>query len=273
MKVTRLIVIACVLFALIAPLPAAAQSTSESPYYVDVKGSVYNQAFPVNGARVTLWTVDPVNLVQLDQVSQTVTDSRGVFIFPYVVFQPGAGTFQYMVRAERGSDVALALVYTYPPTGVDEPAYVAPVVMDISVPSRYSEVTVNVFSTASNASKVPVPVPGASLTLFAYDQKTGNRTQIGSAVTTDSAGQHVYGSLQYGMYIVRAEKAGLYREQQFAAYQQVVGNVNLNTDMPIPTPTPTPVPGASPGARATPGFEAVAVLIALLGAALYLRRA
>jgi hypothetical protein len=63
------------------------------------------------------------------------------------------------------------------------------------------------------------------------------------------------------MYIVRAEKGGMYKEQQFAAYQQTVGNVNLNTDMPIPTPTPTPGPTAAQG-TGTPGFEAIAALIA-----------
>ncbi len=41
-----------------------------------------------------------------------------------------------------------------------------------------------------------------------------------------------------------------------------------------PRATPTPVPTATPGpTSSTPGFEAVVALIALLGGALYLRRA
>ena len=271
MRLTRLIIIGCVLFALIVPLQAVAQTSEPSNYYGTVAGMVYSAAFPVSGATVTLSTYDPVGKIEMSAITSTTTDSRGGFSFPYVVFQTGK-QFQYIVRADRGSSTAMALVYSYPAKD-DVPVYVAPITLDVSTPSMYSSVTVNVFSTATSADK-PVPVPGATLTLYSVDLNSGNLTQIGQPATTDSNGQYTYGSLPYGMYVVRAEKSGLYKEQQFAAYQQAVNNVNLNTDLAVPSPTPTPSPTATPGkSSATPGFEAAAALIALLGAALYLRRA
>lgn len=274
----RLVIIACVLFALIAPLEVIAQS---SPYYADVKGTVYSQAFRANGAKVTLYTYDPVARVQLDAQASVYTDSTGTFDFTNVVFKPDKGQFQYIVRADKGSSSALALVYALPPTANDS-AYVATINMDLSVPSMYSETTVTVWSTQGKTTTHTNldPVPGVKLTLYSVDLSGSNRTQIGTTVTTDYNGQHVFSGLPYGMYVVRAENGGQYGEQSFAAYQQIT-STSLSANLPIPSVSPTPKPGAttapgenpSGGFLGIPGFEAVAALIALLGAALCLRRA
>jgi PGF-CTERM protein len=268
-RFTRLIVIACVLFALIVPLQAFAQSA-----YGDVKGTVYSQAFRANGAKVTLWSMDPVTHVQDAQIGTPVyTNDRGEFLFSYAPFKTGQ-QFQYMVRAEKGSDVAIAWVYYLPKDG-DIPAYVAPISMDLSAPSQTSEVTVTAWSTEGQVTTHSnlVPVPGVKLTLYTVDPTSGNKTVLLDNKLTDSAGQYVY-NVPYGLYVVRAEKSVLYTEQSFAAYQQIT-STSLSTTMPVPCPTPTPAPTATPGpsGTSTPGFEAIAALIALLGGALYLRRA
>ena len=154
MRFTRLIVIACVLFALIVPLQAFAQSS----YYGDVKGTVYSQAFRATGVKVTLWSMDPVTHVQDAQVGTPVyTNERGEFAFSYAPFKVDK-QFQYMVRAEKGSDVAIAWVYSLPAEG-DIPVYVAPINMDLSVPSQTSEVTVTVWSTEGQVTKTPTSCP------------------------------------------------------------------------------------------------------------------
>ncbi|HEY3274570.1 MAG TPA: PGF-CTERM sorting domain-containing protein [Methanocella sp.] len=270
MRFTRLIIIACVLFALIVPLQALAQSS----YYGDVKGTVFSQAFRAPGAKVTLWSMDPVTHVQDAQIgSPTYTNDRGEFSFSYAPFKIGQ-QFQYMVRAEKGSDVALAWVYSLPAEG-DIPVYVAPINMDLSVPSQTSEVTVTVWSTEGQVTKNSnlVPVPGVKLTLYTLDPATGNKTVLLENKVTDSAGQYVF-NVPYGSYVVRAEKSGQYGEQSFAAYQQLT-STSLSTNLPVPSPTPTPAATAAPGATgtSTPGFEAFVALIALIGGALYLRRA
>ncbi|OPY28800.1 MAG: hypothetical protein A4E28_01324 [Methanocella sp. PtaU1.Bin125] len=279
MRYTRLIIIACVLFALIAPMQALAQSAS---YYGDVKGTVYSQAFKAPGAKVTLYTWDPVNRMQLDEKASAYTDDSGNFNFNYVVFQPDR-QFQYVVRADKGSSSALALVYALPPTN-DSSVYVAPINMDLSVPSMYTDATVTVWSTqATTTTHTNLgPVPGVKLLLYAVDMASGNRSLIGSSYTTDANGQHTYTGLPYGLYVARAESMGQAAEQSFAAYQQI-RSVDIYSSLPIPSPTPTPKPSAtagpggnnqtSGGGFGIPGFEAVAALIALLGGALYLRRA
>jgi PGF-CTERM protein len=258
-----------VLFALIVPLQAFAQSA----YYGDVKGTVYSQAFRQPGVKVTLWSMDPVSHVQDVQKSSTTTNPQGEFSFPYVVFQPGK-QFQYMVRAEKGSDVAIAWVYALPAEG-DIPVYVAAINMDLSVPSQTSEATVTVWSTQGQVTGHSnlAPVPGVKLTLFSIDPASGNRTVLFENKVTNSNGQYVY-NIPYGTYVVRAEKSGQYGEQSFAVYQQIT-STSLSTNLPIPSPTPTPAPSATPGPSGTPtpGFEAFLALIALLGGALYLRRA
>ena len=118
-----------------------------------------------------------------------------------------------------------------------------------------------------------MPVPGVKLTLYTIDPVSGNKTVLLDNKVTNSAGQYVY-NIPYGSYVVRAEKSGQYGEQSFAAYQQIA-STSLSTNLPVPSPTPTPVPTATPGTSgtSTPGFEAFVALIALLGGALYLRRA
>jgi PGF-CTERM protein len=280
-RYTRLIIIACVLCALVFPLQAFAEST---PFYGDVKGTVYSQAFRAPGATVTLKTLDPVTGVETGNVASTTTDSTGNFKFDYVVFSPDK-QFQYMIRADKGSSSALAWVYALPPTN-DSEAYVAPINMDLSVPSRYTDATVTVWSTQARSTtntNLGV-VPRVMLRLYKVDLDSRNRTQVGATYTTDNNGQYTFTGLPYGLYVVRAESMGQSAEQQFAAYQQIC-SVGIISNLPIPSPTPTPKPTATPGPGAgnqtstgggffgIPGFEAVAALIALLGAALYLRRA
>jgi PGF-CTERM protein len=270
-RITRLIVIACVLFALIVPLQAFAQSA----YYGDVKGTVYSQAFRAPGVKVTLYTMDPVSHMPAEEKATATTDSNGEFNFQYVVFQP-AGQFQYQVRAQRGSDAAYAWVFALPAEAAsDIPVYVAPINMDLSVPSGTSEATVTVWSTQGQVTSHSnlAPVPGVKLTLYSYDPATGNRTVVIDNKISDSNGQGIYSNIPYGTYVVRAEKSGQYGEQSFAAYQQIT-STSLSANLPIPSPTPTPAPTATPGpsSTTTPGFEAFVALIALLGGALYLRR-
>ncbi len=151
----------------------------------------------------------------------------------------------------------------------------APINLDLSVPSQSSETTVTVWSTQGQVTSDSniAPVPGVKLTLYSYDPATGNRTVAVDNKVTNANGQVVY-NVPYGSYVVRAEKSGQYGEQSFAVYQQVT-STSLSTNLPIPSPTPTPAPTATPGpsSTATPGFEAFVALIALLGGALYLRRA
>jgi PGF-CTERM protein len=270
-RFTRLIIIACVLFALIAPLQAFAQSDK---FYGDVKGTVFSQAFKISGATVSLWSLTSSG-VQDQKISTVYTNSNGVFSFPYVAFEPDQ-PFQYMVRADKGSDSAIAWVYSLPgdPTDNDTRlAYVAPISMDLSIPSRDSEVTVTVWSTEGQTTEYSnlVPVPGVKLSMYSVDPASGNRTLLLDNKITDSIGQYIF-NVPYGMYIVRAEKSGMFGEQSFAAYQQGVAT-GLSTDIPIPSVTPTPGPETTPVPSSTPGFEAIAALIALIGGALYLRRA
>jgi PGF-CTERM protein len=146
--------------------------------------------------------------------------------------------------------------------------------MDISAPSQTSEVTVTVWSTEGQVTSHSnlVPVPGVKLTLYTLDPASGNKTVLLDNKMTDSAGQYVF-NVPYGAYVVRAEKSGQYGEQSLAAYQQIT-STSLSTSMPVPSPTPTPAATATPGpTTSTPGFEAFVALIALLGGALYLRRA
>jgi PGF-CTERM protein len=269
-RITRLIIIACVLFALVAPLQVLAQTSAL--YYGDVKGTVYSQAFRAPGVKVTLYAIDPVSHMPVEEKATGTTDGNGEFNFQYVVFQPDK-QFQYQVRAQRGSDASYAWVYALP-ADADIPVYVAPLYMDLSVPSGTSEATVTVWSTQGQVTSTSnlVPVPGVKMTLYSYDPATGNRTLAVENKVTNGAGQVVY-NIPYGTYIVRAEKSGQYGEQSFAAYQQVT-STSLSANLPIPTPTPTPAPTATPGpSSTTPGFEAFVALIALLGGALYLRRA
>jgi len=271
-RLTRLIVIACVLAALIAPAQVIAQTSGS--YYGTISGTVYSQAFRVSGATVTLWTTT-ADLVQNQQVDTArTTDSNGEFSFDYVAFKADQ-QFQYLVRVQKGSDTAYALVYSLPAQGGND-IYVAPLSLDLSTPSGTSEVTATVWSTAgqTTAHTNIAVVPGVAMTLYKYDPASGNKTlYIGNRVTNGD-GQVIYSNVPYGMYVVRAEKSGQYGEQTFPAYQQST-STSVSTNLPIPSPTPTPKPTATPGpsASATPGFEAVAVLVALLGAALYLRKA
>ncbi len=122
MRITRLIIIACVLFALVAPLQVLAQTSAL--YYGDVKGTVYSQAFRAPGVKVTLYALDPVSHMPVEEKATGTTDGNGEFNFQYVVFQPGQ-QFQYQVRAQRGSDAAFAWVYALPAED-DIPVYVAP---------------------------------------------------------------------------------------------------------------------------------------------------
>jgi PGF-CTERM protein len=267
-RITRLIIIACVLFALVAPLQAIAQSA----YYGTVSGTVYSQAFRAPGVKVTLYSMDPSSHMPVDQIATATTDPSGEFSFPYVVFQPG-GQFQYQVRAQRGSDAAFAWVYALPADG-DVPVYVGPINMDLSTPSQTSDVTVTVWSTQGQVTSHSnlAPVPGVKMTLYSLDTASGNRTVVVDNKITDANGQVGY-TVPYGTYVVRAEKSGQYGEQSFAVYQQIT-STSLSANLPIPSPTPTPAPTATPGpSSSTPGFEAVVALIALLGGALYLRRA
>ena len=281
MRYTRLIIIACVLCALIFPTQVFAQSNA---YYGDVKGTVYSQAFKAPGATVTLKTMDPVTGVETGDIASTTTDSSGNFKFDYVVFSPDK-QFQYLIRADRGSSSALAWVYALPPTN-DSGAYVALINLDLSVPSRYTDATVTVWSTQARSTtntNLGV-VPRVKLLLYKVDLDSGNRTQVGSSYTTDNNGQYTFTGLPYGLYVAGAESMGQYAEQEFAAYQQI-SSIGIFSNLPIPSPTPTPKPTATPKPGSTgnetssggffgiPGFEAVAALIALLGAALYLRRA
>jgi PGF-CTERM protein len=269
-RITRLIVIACVLFALVVPLQALAQSA----YYGDVKGTVYSQAFRAPGVKVTLYTMDPVSHMPVDEKATATTDSNGEFNFQYAVFQPGA-QFQYQVRAQRGSDAAFAWVFALPAEDIDTPVYVAPINMDLSAPSGNGEVTVSVMSTQGQVTSHSnlALVPGVKLTLYSVDPASGNRTVIVDNKLTNAGGQGVYSNIPYGTYVVRAEKSGQYGEQNFAVYQQITSTI-LSANLPLPSPTPTPAPTATPGpSSTTPGFEAFVALIALLGGALYLRRA
>jgi hypothetical protein len=272
-RITRLIIIACVLFALVAPLQVLAQTSAL--YYGDVKGTVYSQAFRAPGIKVTLYAMDPVSHMPVEEKATGTTDSNGEFNFQYAVFQSGQ-QYQYQVRAQRGSDAAYAWVYALPADPeLDIPVYVAPVNMDLSAPSGTSEVTVTIYSTQGQVTSTSnlATVPGVKVTLHSYDPATGNRTVVVDNKVTNSIGQVSY-SIPYGNYIVRAEKSGQYGEQSFSAYQQVISPI-VYTNLPIPSPTPTPVPTATPGpsSSATPGFEAFVALISLLGGALYLRRA
>ena len=283
MRYTRLVIIACVLCALIFPLQVFAES---KPYYADVKGTVYSQAFKAPGAKVTLFAMDPSTGVQTAEKAFTYTDASGNFKFDYVVFSPDK-QFEYMVRADKGSNSALAWVYALPADPVnDSSIYVGPINMDLSVPSRYTDATVTVWSTQARSTtntNLGV-VPNVKLTLYQIDLNSGNRTQIGTYSTTDWNGQHIFTGLPYGLYAVTAESMGQIVEQKFAAYQQISSST-IYTNLPIPSPTPTPKPTATPRPGSTgnetssggffgiPGFEAVAALVALLGAALYLRRA
>jgi PGF-CTERM protein len=263
-----------VLFAIVAPLQAIAQAAA-SPYYGTVSGTVYSQAFKAPGVKVTLYSMDPSSHMPVDTIASTTTDNSGSFSFPYVVFQPG-GQFQYQVRAQRGSDAAFAWVYALPAdAAAGVPVYVGPINMDLSAPSGTSEVTVTVWSTQGQVtthSNLGL-VPSVKLTLYSYDPASGNRTMVIDNRMTDSNGQVVYSNVPYGTYVVRAEKSGQYGEQNFAVYQQIM-SPSLSANLPIPSPTPTPAPTATPGpSSSTPGFEAFVALIALLGGALYLRRA
>jgi PGF-CTERM protein len=269
-RITRLIIIACVLFALLVPLQAFAQT---GKYYADIKGTVYSQAFRQPNVKVTLWTMDPTSHVQDTQVGQAVyTDSRGDFVFPYVAFDRSS-QFQFMVRADKGSTSAIAWVYALGDEG-DLPAYVSPINLDLSTPSGNSEVTVTVWSTEGTVTRNSnlVPVPGAKLTLYSTDPASGNKTVVIDNKYTDSNGQYVF-NVPYGTYVVRAEKSDFYNQQPFVANQQATAT-SLSTNMPVPSATPTPSAGPTSGPNTpTPGFEAVVALIALLGGALYLRRA
>lgn len=273
MRFTRLVIIACVLFALVAlvaPLQAFAQSEK---FYGDVEGTVFSQILRIPGATVTLYTLS--NGVQSDSIHTTYTDSNGFFAFKDVAFDSDK-QFQYMVRAEKGNDYAIAWVYALPgdPTSNDSKlAYVPALSIDISTPSRNSDLTVTVWSTEGKTTEYSnlETVPGAKLTLYSLDAN-GNRTLLIDNKITDSNGKYVF-NVPYGMYAVSAEKSGSYGEQKsFPVFQQT-STATVITNLPVPTATPTTVPTATPGSTGTPGFEAIVAMIALIGGALYLRRA
>lgn len=269
MRITRLIIITCVLFALLVPLQVFAQSEK---FYGNVEGTVFNQALRVSGATVKLYTLSASG-VQDQLIGTTTTNNNGDFSFPYVAFDTGK-QFQYMVRAEKGNNVAIAWVYALDKEGPDVPIYVAPISLDLSIPSQESEVTLTVWSTEGKVTSHSnlEPVPGAKLTLYSYDPASGNKTLLYDNKITDANGQYTF-TVPYGMYIARAERSGQYSgEQIFPAYQQSV-SPGLFTNLPVPSPTPSPTATPEPTGTSTPGFEAIVALIALLGGALYLRRA
>ena len=95
--------------------------------------------------------------------------------------------------------------------------------MDLSVPSRYTDATVTVWSTQARSTtntNLGV-VPRVKLLLYTVDLDSGNRTQVGSSYTTDNNGQYTFTGLPYGLYVAGAESMGQYAEQSFAAYQQI----------------------------------------------------
>ena len=275
MRRIKLIAIIGALIALIVPLQAVAQQA----YYMDVTGTVYNQAFKVQGAKVLLYTYNFQNGMPGDVVSTTTSNSQGGFTFRTVVFDPSK-PFQYAVKADREGNAAWALVAFLPPepNTTDSSAVIMPINLDISSPSMKSDITVTVWSTEgkTTATSNLAPVSGAKLTLYKVEPGShGNRTQLSSSeqVLTDYAGQHTYVGLPYGIYAVRAEKNGFFGEQTFYSYQQLTP-VQVKTNIPLPSPTPTPKPGTGTATPTpSPGFEGIAALIGLLGVALYLRRA
>jgi Cna protein B-type domain. len=269
-RFTRLVIVACVLFALVAPLQAFAQSEK---FYGDVEGTVFSQILKIPGATVTLYTLSSGG-VQSENIHTTYTDSNGFFAFKDVAFDSDK-QFQYMVRAEKGNDYSIAWVYALPPdpTSNDSKlAYVPVLSLDLSTPSRNSDLTVTVWSTEGQTTEYSnlETVPGAKLTLYSLDAN-GNRTMLIDNKITDSNGKYVF-NVPYGMYAVSAEKSGSYGEQKsFPVFQQT-STATVITNLPVPTAIPTTVPTATPGTT-TPGFEAIVALIALLGGVLYLRRA
>lgn len=280
-KWIRLTIIACILFALIVPLQATAQS---SMYFDNVKGKVYNKAFAASGAKVTLYTYDGK---KPGEVQGTITTgSDGTFTFRNVMFDP-AKPVSYIVKAERDGNSAFALVLYYPPgAGADEPAEVQWINIDIAsdVPAMRGDATVTVWSTVGTGLPVGenlARVLGASISLYSVDTTTGNLTPInfGSTPTTDSEGQYRFPALPYGKYFIRAEKSGKYGNQYFWVTQQENAlNVISDIDVPkaTPKPCPVPVPSSTPSGGfglPIPGFEAILALIAFAGAiVLYMRR-
>ena len=282
MKLTRLILVACVFFALIVPLQASAQSTGM--YFENIQGKVYNKAFPASGAKVTLYSYDGKK--PGSEYSSLTTTGDGTFNFRNVVFDP-SDPVSYIIKAERDGNTAWALVLYYPPgVGPDQPAEVQWINIDVAsdVPPMRGQTTVTVWSTVGQGLPVGenlARVLGATVSLYNVDPVTGNLTQVSfaSTPTTGSDGQYTFQALPYGKYYLRAEKSGKYGDQYFWVTQQENAlNVISNIDVPKATPTPNAGPGGNTSATGNggflgiPGFEAVIALIALAGAVLYLRR-
>jgi len=272
-KWIRLILTACILFALIVPLQASAQS---GMYFSDIKGKIYNKAFPAAGTKVTLYSWDGKK--PGSEYSSLTTGSDGTFTFRNVVFDPDKPV-SYIVKADREGSTAWAMVLYYPPgQGPDQPAEVPYINIDVAsdVPGMRGDTTVSVWSTVGTGLPVGenlARVLGAQLSLYSVDTTSGNLTPVSfsSTPSTDSDGKYTFNALPYGKYYLRAEKSAKYGGQNFWVTQQE-NTVNIVSDIDVPKATPTPKTGPDTTAVPTPGFEAIVALVALAGAVLFLRR-
>ncbi|HMK45320.1 MAG TPA: PGF-CTERM sorting domain-containing protein [Methanocella sp.] len=262
----RLFAIVSILFAIIVPLHASAQSTMN---FADVKGTVYNQATPANGAKVTLYSYDGKK--PGDTQGTVNVGADGTFIFKNIMFDP-AKPVSYIVRAEREGNTAYALVLYYPANGPNQPAEVREINIDIgsTVSAMRGDAAVTVWSTASSGMPVGqnlALVLGADLKLYSVDPNTNNMTAVTFSDTpkTDNNGLHTFPALPYGKYYVTAEKNGKSVSGQYFWVTQQENTVNVVSNIDVPKATATPTNGTSSGGAWIPGFETAAALTALAG--------
>ncbi len=265
------ILMAITLIALMAPACMAQSSQT-----VTVKGTVYNGALPVDGAKVQIYSWDGEKM-GTSPMSTTVTAPingvSGSFEFKNVPYDPSK-TFNWVVQAEKDGVQAHAMVYIVPPQQAGDEPKVEPIVLDLRMWDWKTDLTGMVQS--GNLAINALPIKDATVKIYAIDANGTVGTTPLAIASTDASGQfHIANILGYGRYqAVAVTKDNHVAITNFTAYQQET-HINLvMTDVILATPTPTAKPGqgTSGGLFGLPGFEAALALIAISGAALLIRR-
>jgi PGF-CTERM motif len=275
------VLIAIVAMALFVPALGMAQSS----VLLDVTGTVYNGALPVNGATVQIysWNGQVMGTSPLATTyTKTINGVDGSFEFDSVPYYPSqAQPFEYAIEAQNNGAQAHAMAYVLAPENANETYEVEPIIMDLSMWDWTTDLTGIVQS--GNLNPDASGVANANVAIYQLDQNGTAQQTAAASATTGSSGQfEIRNALKYGDYeaVVTATYNGntYTKDANFTVYEQ---ETHLNIPMtgltikasPTATP-PAPHSGSTTegGFLGMPGFESLLALVAIGGAAALLIR-
>jgi len=274
------VLIAIVAMALFVPALGTAQTVM-----LDVTGTVYNGALPVNGATVQIysWNGQVMGTSPLATTyTKTINGVDGSFEFDSVPYYPSeAQPFEYAIEAQNNGAQSHAMAYVLAPENANESYEVEPLIMDLSMWDWTTDLTGIVQSGNLNADASGVA--NANVAIYPVDQNGTVGQTAAATATSDSSGQfEIKNALKYGDYeaVITAPYNGATytKDLNFTIYEQ---ETHLNIPMTgltikaSPTVTPSPPHNgntAKGGFLGMPGFESLLGLVAIAGAAALLIR-